>query len=541
MRNVQFILVLLALVVFPLACRAGENPAVPPAVSDGATCREIADLAKKYGVDRKLPDAALLEGKPCPGSEAAACLLSVIDRALEKCGKEGKDALSREDLDRIGALHEALKEELKKQEGYTTRREEIERMLARPETREFVYKYGAAGFLRSDIANNFHLDGNSFTPAHAEARLVYRVKPYVSWRPADWLDIHLEGQGYGFSGGSQEQNHISLYQGFVEAKLPGSDRLGLKGGRQELVYGSAFILGADSFFDGLTFDAGRLRIRPTDVLTIDMLGGAYAAPFANGVKGDLEGIYATYALAGGTAVEAYAFRDTGMTNSLNNGYLAIWGMRGTLKKGPLSLELEPVYETGKSFGESVNAYGGHVDLALETPVAGRTGRLFASYAYGSGGASNREFRNPNNDSSLVGDMNIIGDLSGITVSNHHASGLQIVTLGWGIDLTRDLNFSATGHYFVANETESGVSRNIGLETDFTATWAIAEGLSLIAGYDRFFTGAFFSGATHREIVIWPGGFTHRTLPGSNRNIDYGYLMLQFELSRSKPKMKPAKG
>ena len=136
----------------------------------------------------------------------------------------------------------------------------------------------------------------------------------------------------------------------------------------------------------------------------------------------------------------------------------------------------------------------------------------------------REFRNPNNDTSLVGDMSVVGDLSGITVGDHHASGLQIYTLGWGVDLTKEVNFSATGRYFLANNVEAGFSRNLGLETDFTLTWNAAEGLAFIVGYDRFFTGGFFRDAS-----------------GSGKDIDYGYLMLQFDLSKSKPKMKPVKG
>ena len=95
--------------------------------------------------------------------------------------------------------------------------------------------------------------------------------PYVSWHPTDFLDIHLEGQGYGYTGGSQYLGKVSLYQGFVEGRLPVMDVLALKVGRQELIYGSTFILGANSFFQGLTFDAARLRVKPLDALTVDPL------------------------------------------------------------------------------------------------------------------------------------------------------------------------------------------------------------------------------------------------------------------------------
>ena len=181
--------------------------------------------------------------------------------------------------------------------------------------------------------------------------------------------------------------------------------------------------------------------------------------------------------------------------------------------------------------DRIDAFGGHFDLSAESTLAGHPQRVFRELRLRLRGAgccqrrsSAREFRNPNNDSSLMGDMTVVGDLSGVTVDGHHASGLQIYTLGWGIDITKEVNFSATGHYFLANNVESGFSKELGLETDFTLTYTVNDGLSFIAGYDRFFTGGFFRDAS-----------------GSGKDIDYGYLMVQFDISKSKPKMKPVKG
>jgi hypothetical protein len=462
----------------------------------------------------------------------------LIEKVLEKCAKEGISAVPAEDLERVAALHEALKVELAQYEGYQHRREAIEKMLVKPEIPPFEYKVGVGGFLRGEGAGNFRLTDFGYQPGHGEGRFLYRVKPYVYWHPADYLDIHAEGQGYGFSGGSHQEFHkYSLYQGYVEAKIPGSELLALKGGRQEFSYCSAFILGPDSFFDGLTFDAARLRVKPVEQLTVDLLVGAYATPFAGGVEGNLAGAYATYALSEGTAVEAYAFRDSGSTDHHAGEYLASWGLRGTAKLGSVSLELEPVYQSGRTFNagqggnDRIDAYGGHLDATAESVLAGYNNKFFASYAYGSGSsnAANgvsaaRELRTPNNDTSLMGDMAVVGDMSGINVNGHHASGIQICTVGWGVDFTKEFNFSATGRYFIANAVEAGFSKNLGLETDLTLTYIMSDGLSFIVGYDRFFTGGFFRDAS-----------------GSGKEIDYGYLMVQFDISKSKPKMKLAKG
>jgi hypothetical protein len=507
----------------------GEIPA--KVAEEHWSVREINALAAKYGVG--MPPAS-------PGLERrrlAEQLLAIIETVMVKVAAEGGGAIPAQDLERISVLHNALHDELAQYEGYLQRRESIEKMLAKPEVPDFEYKLGVNGFLRGEGVGNFRLTDFGAVPGHGEGRFLYRVKPYVYWHPADYLDFHAEGQGYGFSGGHQEFSRYSLYQGFLETKIPGSDRVALKLGRQEFGYGSAFMLGPDSFFDGLSFDAARLRVRPAEPLTVDLLAGAYATPFSAGVKGNLAGAYLTYALGEGSAVEAYAFRDSGAIDRHRGENLQIFGGRFTTRFGPVAVEFEPVYESGRvrnavlGRNDRIDAFGGHLDFSHEATIGGYNNKFFASYAYGSGSrdAANGisaagEFRNPNNDNSLVGDMNVVGDLSGVTASGHHASGLRIHTLGWGVDLTRELNFSATGRYFLANNVERSFSRTLGLETDFTLTYALNDGFTVMAGYDRFFTGGFFRDAT-----------------GSGKDIHYGYLMVQFDLFASKPKLKPAKG
>ncbi|HEX9022239.1 MAG TPA: alginate export family protein [Geobacteraceae bacterium] len=520
-----------------LCCGTTFVAAAGQDIVNAQSVRDLADLARKYEATGKLPQSVVAEGKQCTSEQAATCLLSIIKKVLDKSQAEGKEAVPQEDLDRISALREALQEELAKQEGYLTLRESIDKMLAKPEEPAFLLKGGVKGFVRGEGAWNQRLTDFSYNPGHGEGRFLYRAIPYLYWHPTDYLDIHLEGQGYGFTGGSQYWGQYSLYQGYVEGKLPGSDAIALKAGRQEFVYGSAFILGANAFYQGLTFDAARLRAKPLGPLTIDFLGGWYATPWSAGIKGNLAGGYATYAVREGTVIEAYAFNDTGSTNHHPGEYLNIWGLRATAKAGPVSFEIEPVFESGRTlnsitgFNDGISAWGGHADMTVEAEVLGKKHTFFASYAYGSGNreaadgtSARREFRNPDNDTSLTGDMSLIGDLSGANAGGVHASGVQLFNLGWGMELMEGLNFSATGRYFYANATSVGISRRIGLETDFTLTCTVNEHLTVVAGYDRFFTGGFFRDAT-----------------GSTRDVDYGYLMLQFDISKSKPKLKPPKG
>ena len=76
--------------------------------------------------------------------------------------------------------------------------------------------------------------------------------------------------------------------------------------------------------------------------------------------------------------------------------------------------------------------------------------------------------------------------------------------------------TATGHYVVANHVPDGFSRQVGLETDFSLTYRFSDDISVILAYDHFITGRFFRDAT-----------------GSRDDIDYGYLMVQFNLAKTK--------
>ena len=529
-KPVMIVLVFLVFVcLVGTAAASGGEENLPAQVPRGHwSCKETAELSAKYGSLKKLPDGEMVESK-----ELAAAFLALMEKVQEKCEKEGADAVSREDLDRLAALYEALKHDLPEFEGYLSRRESIVKMLAKPEEPLFEYKLGVAGFLRGEGAGNFTLPDFTYESGHAEGRFLYRVKPYVYWHPADWLDIGVEGQGYGYDGGDQHLAKFSLYQGFVEAKWPTSNVVAVKGGRQEITYGSAFILGNDPFIKGRSYDALRLRVQPVEGGVVDLFAGNYATPFSLGQEGTLSGAYGTYALKEGIAVELYAIRDTISTDHHMGEHEWTFGARGTAKLGPVSLEIEPVVQTREVFNPATNgndtigSYGGHVDADIDTTMGEFHNHLFLSYAYGSGsqgaangGSTKGEFHTPLNDSSLMGDMKVLGDLSGFTLGDHHASGLQIYTLGWGVDITKGLNFSATGRYAVANDVESGFSRTIGLETDFTLTYFVNDNLSFIAGYDRFFTGGFFRDAT-----------------GSGKDIDYGYFMVQFDISHVKPKVR----
>jgi hypothetical protein len=384
-------------------------------------------------------------------------------------------------------------------------------------------KPGLDSLVRPEATTNFSLGNFSFTPGNDEGRILLRLRPSVTVSPSENFSARVEGQWYAFYD-DKDFSIFSLYQGYVEGLLPGVKGVYLKAGRQEFVYGGTFLLGADSFYDGLTFDAAKVSLKPSEKFSLDLFGGQYVKKWAGDIEGKLYGIYATYAPEETLSIELYGFRDTGGPGAIHVGgghevtYSAGTRLCGRIGKN-VTFEVEPVYQFGKKNRDGaghndIRAYGGHADLTLDPPLGSYPGKIFLSYAYGSGDGNPQEgkfteFHNPNNDTSLIGDMNVVGELGGLTVGSATASGLQVFTAGGGVDLTEKLNLSLDGHFFRANKVPAGFSKEIGIETNLIFTYKIKESISVLLSGNRFFTGDFFKDAA-----------------GSGKDIHYVYAQLQ---------------
>ncbi len=390
-------------------------------------------------------------------------------------------------------------------------------------------KLGVDVMTRAETIGNFGREDFSFTPGDDDSRIVFRVRPSLAVSPSKFFRVRIEGQWHAFYDDA-DSSTATLYQGYVEGSLPSSGRIAVRAGRQELSHGSTFILGADTFFNGLTFDAVKVTLKPFDDLSVDLFGGRYAKQVADGIEGTLYGAYGTYAAAEALTLDLFGLRDTGDDGLVHVGgdhevtYSVGTRIVAGLPGGSVSLEIEPVYQFGRKNVDGaphndISAYGGHADLTVDPPLGRYPGKLFFSYAFGSGDGSPdegtfTEFHNPNNDTSLVGDMSVIGDLSGLTVADPagndvSASGLHVLTVGGGVDVTEKLNVSVDGHYFRAVKVPAGIGKEIGIETNLIVTYKIRESISVLLSGNRFFTGEFFKDAA-----------------GSGKDINYVYAQLQ---------------
>jgi hypothetical protein len=102
-------------------------------------------------------------------------------------------------------------------------------------------------------------------------------------------------------------------------------------------------------------------------------------------------------------------------------------------------------------------------------------------------------------------------MSGVTVNNVRASGLQVWVGGVEVKPLAKLGVTVRVHRFLANSVPSGFSKDIGTEVDWEISYKLTKRISFLVGLDAFLTGRFFKQAS-----------------GSGKNIDYAYIQGQVE-------------
>jgi len=386
--------------------------------------------------------------------------------------------------------------------------------------------------LRGDFAKNQNLTDFRFTPGHEESQFLERTRFQVSVENrALNLEGFVQGQWYGRWGGTDQRSAFDLYQGYVEWEKILDSPVSLKAGRQEFLYGSAFFIGTNDFYNGLSWDGAKGSVKPFESLNIDLLGAKMVKLNPGDPDIYLAGLYTTYKIYKEGSLEGYLFYNKGgvplshsefvLTDSDQKWYTL--GGRFAGKVDGFDYELEPQFQWGtvsKPIGDGrdpIRTYGGHINLGYNFKLSWEP-RVFGAYAYGSGDNTPfdgryTEFHGTifNDDSGLYGDMKVIPDQSGVTVKGIHASGLQIWVAGFSVNPLSKLNVSLRAHYFLANKVPSGFSKDVGTEVDFDISYKLRKGISFILGLNKFYTGRFFEEAS-----------------GSKRNIDYVYVQAEVE-------------
>lgn len=147
------------------------------------------------------------------------------------------------------------------------------------------------------------------TRLHVKADFTDEVSAFVELDSIDTWGEDFRSVNYvtGADTRSNSGDDVELFQAYIDVAQIWGLPVSLRVGRQELEFGSGWLVGADpgpDYFTGLSFDAIRLTYEQ-DEFTVDAWAAKVAETFSDFGDGDIDfyGVYATYALPGGESDE----------------------------------------------------------------------------------------------------------------------------------------------------------------------------------------------------------------------------------------------
>lgn len=293
----------------------------------------------------------------------------------------------------------------------------------------------------------------------------------------------------GADGRAVSNDDVEVYQSYVEANNMYGVPLRLRVGRQELSFGSEWLVGTNDtswYFPGLSFDAIRLTYA-TDMFSVD----AFAAKLVETLNDfgdndvDFYGIYGSYLGFEDIVIDAYwmFLRDD---RALDVDLHTV-GLRGAGTVGAFDFDAEAAYQFGDTDVPNVdiNAWATNLEAGYTFDVSYQP-RVFAGFAYLEGGdgedvSFNRLFSNWEYSEFL---------------ENTDLSNAFVYRLGVSAMPTESVKLALAATYIVADEVDSGGwwfwswedDSDAGLELGLYADYNYSEDLVFRAGFAHFFSG-----------------------------------------------------
>jgi len=400
--------------------------------------------------------------------------------------------------------------------------------------------FGGQARARVEYFNQFQWGASQ--PEQSDAYLLSRLRLSADLHVTPYFRMYVEGksalvpvnrklQGDN-STAFYDQN--SLFNGFADIMIPFGEQANvtLRGGRQELLFGSQRLVGPGDYTEvPHTFDG---------VQTIVQIGGWTVTPFwtqavivgkynINTSTTDhlLFGIYGTapahllpmnldlyYLGADNTAA---AFNGTSGLEKRHTLGLRTWGKIGQTN---WDFELEGAGQFGTVGSGNISAGMFTGVLGYTLPVKDLSPRAYLEFDYASGdpkpggnvGTFNQLF--PNGHAYLgyidyIGRQNIISSSGGISVTPLRDLTLTLQQyFFWRASIADSIYNKSSAIIRAANGT---TARYVGAETDLFANYNFTRHLQGYTGYSYFF----------------PGGFIHKTGPHKASNFYYAQLQYTF--------------
>jgi hypothetical protein len=275
--------------------------------------------------------------------------------------------------------------------------------------------------------------------------------------------------------------------------------LALRVGRQELVFGSQFLLGNNSsspYFKGLSFDAIRLSYA-TDQFKVDAFAAKLAESFQNFGKGDVDlyGVYGSYIGIENVTLDAYWLYVQDST--IVDKYIDIhtFGLRGAGTLSGFDFDAEVAYQMGKvdgqpsacpfGFGEAdvkYGTFGANAELGYTFDMAWQP-RVFGKFAYYGGGKPDHSCWS--NDRTLPFNR-LFSDISysPFLDNNRNLTNLMFYGLGVQVMPTECVSLKIMGA-FLDMDNSTHEMGSYGWQACASGTYHYSEDLAFTAGYSHF--------------------------------------------------------
>ena len=178
---------------------------------------------------------------------------------------------------------------------------------------------------------------------------------------------------------------VSVYQSYIEAENMFDLPLRLRVGRQELSFGSEWLVGPKDFvyyFYGRSFDGARLTYA-TDLFTVDAFATQLfeSGPFESSGDVWFSGVYGTYTGIEGHALDAYWLwlRDPRRINDTNLSWFGewledLWGLD--------DYKTTNLHTVGLRAAGLMGAFDYEIEAAYQFGDAGQIGTTFKPFVYG---------------------------------------------------------------------------------------------------------------------------------------------------------------
>lgn len=200
------------------------------------------------------------------------------------------------------------------------------------------------------------------TRLHVRADFTQNVSAFIELDSYDiWGEDFRSDYVTGVDRRAATADDIEIFQGYIEADQMFGVPLRLRIGRQELAFGSQWLVGTRDFaffFTGISFDAVRLTYTH-DQFSLDAFASKLAESFVDWFEDDTEfyGIYSSFTGVEGLTIDAYGLylRDSipipsapfGLANYGDTNLFTV-GLRGALNKWGFDIDGEVAYQFGSA-------------------------------------------------------------------------------------------------------------------------------------------------------------------------------------------------